>query len=81
MVTFYSLTGCLSLSVETFLLKVEGAVYTIPFSFHIGLGFCLQDTVSPCTAMVSLYAFRIYCTLHSAPNKWEAGRIVNKVPY
>ena len=28
-------------------------VYTMPFSFHSGLGFCLHDTVSPCTVMVS----------------------------
>ena len=28
-------------------------VYTISFSFHSGLGFCLHDTVSPCTVMVS----------------------------
>ena len=30
-------------------------VYTMPFSFHNGLGFCLHDTVSPCTVMVSPY--------------------------
>ena len=28
-------------------------VYTIPFSFHSGSGFCLHDTVSPCAVMVS----------------------------
>ena len=40
-------------------------VYTMPFSFHSGLGFCLHDTVSPCTVMVSPYSvmvpLRILC--------------------
>ena len=34
-------------------------VYTIPFSFHSGLGFCLHDTVSPCTVMVSRYSVMV----------------------
>ena len=40
-------------------------VYTMPFSFHSGLGFCLpalpglHDTVPPCTVMVFflIYSF------------------------
>ena len=31
-------------------------VYTMPFSFHSGLGFCLHNTVSPYTVMVSPYS-------------------------
>ena len=42
-------------------------VYTIPFSFHIGLGFCLHDTVLPCTVMVSLYIFSVYCAFCATP--------------
>ena len=41
-------------------------VYTMPFSFHSGLGFCLDDTVSPCTVMVSPHSvmvpLRILCS-------------------
>ena len=57
-------------------------VYTMPFSFHSGLGFCLHDTVSPCTVMVSpnsvVVPLRI---LRSSPNRFEASRIDNEVPY
>ena len=48
-------------------------VYTMPFSFHSGLGFCLHDTVLPCTVMVSpkfgMVPLRI---LRSSPNGFEA---------
>ena len=57
-------------------------VYTMPFSFHSGLGFCLHDTVLPCTVMVSPYTviapLRI---LRSSPNGSEASGIDNEVPY
>ena len=43
------------------------SVYIIPFSFHIGSGFCLHDTVSLCTAVVSLYALSVNCTFCAAP--------------
>ena len=50
-------------------------VYTMPFSFHSGLGFCLHDTISPCTVMVSPYSVWFHCALaHSSqlPNEFEA---------
>ena len=57
-------------------------VYTMPFSFHSGLWFCLHDTVSPCTVMVSPYSvmvpLRILC---SSPNGFEASRTDNEVSY
>ena len=59
-------------------------VYTMPFSFHSGLGFCLHDTVSPCTVMVSLYSVIVPVPLRilrSSPNGFEASRIDNEVPY
>ena len=34
-------------------------VYTIPFSFHSGLGFCLHDTVSPCTVIISPHSVMV----------------------
>ena len=34
-------------------------VYTMPFSFHSGLGLCLHDTVSPCTVMVSPHSVMV----------------------
>ena len=40
-------------------------VYTMPFSFHSGLGFCLHDTVSPCTVN-GFTAFGNGSTAHSA---------------
>ena len=43
-----------------------GSVYTTPFSFHIGLASCLHENASLCTAMVSLYAFRIHCAFCAA---------------
>ena len=43
-------------------------VYTMPFSFHSGLGFCLHDTVSPCTVMVSPYSIMVpHCAFCAAP--------------
>ena len=42
-------------------------VCTMPFSFHSGLGFCSQDTVSPCTVMVSQYSVWFHCPFCAAP--------------
>ena len=57
-------------------------VYTMPFSFHSGLGFCLHDTVSPCTVMVSPYSVMVPLhILRSSPNGFEASRIDNEVPH
>ena len=57
-------------------------VYTMPFSFHSGLAFCLHDTVSPCTVMVSPYSVMLPLRiLRSSPNGFEASRIDNEVPY
>ena len=42
-------------------------VYMMPFSFHSGLGFCLHDTVSPCTIMVSPYSVMVHCAFCAAP--------------
>ena len=62
-------------------MKISPA-YTTPFSFHSGLAFCLHDTVSPCTVIVSPYSvmapLRIMC---SSPNGFEASSIDNEVPY
>ena len=56
-------------------------VYTMPFSFHSGLGFCLHDTVSPCTVMVSPYSVMVPLRiLRTSPNGFEASRIDNEVP-
>ena len=59
-------------------------VYTMPFSLHSGLGFCLHDTVSPCTVMVSPYSVMVplrILRLRSSTNGFEASRIDNEVPY
>ena len=57
-------------------------VYTMPFSFHSGLGLCLHDTVSPYTVMVSPYSVMVPLRiLRSSPNGCEASRIDNEVPY
>ena len=68
-------------------------VYTMPFSFHSGLGFCLHDTVSPCTVMVSPHSVMVppginnYLSLGSTansaqlPNGCEASTIDNEAPY
>ena len=42
-------------------------VYTMPFSFHSGLGFCLHDIVSPCTVMVSPYSVMVPLRICAAP--------------
>ena len=42
-------------------------VYTMPFSFHSGLGFCLHDTVSPCTVMVSPYSVMVPLRILRSP--------------
>ena len=46
-------------------------VYTMPFSFRSGLGFCLHDTMSPCTVMISPYSvmvpLRKHCAFCAAP--------------
>ena len=43
-------------------------VYTMPFSFHSGLGLCLHDTVSPCTVMVSPHSVMVPLrSLRSSP--------------
>ena len=52
-------------------------VYTILFSFHIRLEFCLNNAVSPCTAIVSLCAFSMYCTFCAAPQM--NGRLVELI--
>ena len=59
-------------------------VYTIPFSFHICVGFCLYENTSLCSAMAGCTV----CSLHpphilrsSTPNEWEALRIDNEIPY
>ena len=49
----------------------------IPLSFHVGLGmairyeifFCLHDTISLSTAVISLYTFCSYCPSSAAPLK------------
>ena len=64
-------------------------VYTMPFSFHSGLGFCLHHTVSPtlgtsspCTVMVSPYSVMVPLRiLRSSPNGFDASRIDNEAPY
>ena len=57
-------------------------VYTMPFSFHSGLAFCLHDTVSPCTVMVSPYSVMAPLRImRSCSNGFEASRIDNEVPY
>ena len=57
-------------------------VSTMPFSFHSGLGFCLHDTVLPCTIMVSPYTVMVPLhILRSSANGFEASRIDNEVPY
>ena len=43
------------------------SVYKIPFSFHIKLASCLQENASPCTAIVSVFAFRNHCAFCAAP--------------
>ena len=42
-------------------------VYTMPFSFHSGLGFCLHDTVSLCTVMVSPYSVMVPLRILRSP--------------
>ena len=55
-------------------------VYTMPSSFHSRLGFCLHDTVSLCTVMVSPYPVMVPLRiLHSFPNGFETSRIDNAV--
>ena len=57
-------------------------VYTMLFSFHSRLGFCLHDTVSPCTVMISPYLVMVPLRiLRSSPNGFEASRIDNEVSY
>ena len=57
-------------------------VYTMPISFHSGLGFCLHDTVSPCTVMVSPYSVVVPLRiLRSSPTGFEVSSIDNEVPY
>ena len=62
-------------------MKISPA-YTMPFSFHSGLGFCLHDTALPCTVMVSPYSVMVPLRiLRSFPNGFKASRIDNEVPY
>ena len=51
---FHFISDCLNQSD----MKIS-PVYTMPFSFHSGLGFCLHNTISPCTVIVSPYSEKI----------------------